>query len=71
MVWVVNATFQAPYRGKETRYTLYRTLGEPHGRSGRGGGISSPPEFDPRDVQSVGGCYADYGISPLDSSQRG
>jgi hypothetical protein len=38
---------------KDTRYPLYRRLGEPHGRSGRVRKISPQPGFDPRTVQPV------------------
>ena len=38
---------------KETRYALHRRLGGLQGRSGRVRKISSPPEFDPRNVQPV------------------
>ena len=34
-----------------TRYPLYRVLGGPQGRSGRGRKISLPPGFDPRTFQ--------------------
>ena len=47
--------------GKETRYLLYRRLGEPQGRSGRLRKISPPPGFDPR-VQPVASRYTDYAI---------
>jgi hypothetical protein len=36
-----------------TRYSLCTRLGRPQGRSGRVLKISSPPQFDPRTVQSV------------------
>ena len=39
--------------GKETWYTLYRTLDGPKGESGLVRKILLPPEFDPRNVQSV------------------
>jgi hypothetical protein len=39
--------------GKETRYPLYRRLGEPQGRSGRVRKISAQTGFDPRAVQPV------------------
>jgi len=42
MGWVVNATPRLLYAGKETRYTLYRSLGGPQGRSGRVRKISPP-----------------------------
>jgi hypothetical protein len=32
--WVVNATPWPLYPRKETRYPLYRRLGDPHGRFG-------------------------------------
>jgi hypothetical protein len=37
----------------KTRYTLYRRLGGPQGRSGRLWKILPPPGFDPRTVQTV------------------
>jgi hypothetical protein len=37
----------------KTRYPLYRTLGGPHGRSGRVRKYRPPPGFDPRTVQPV------------------
>jgi hypothetical protein len=39
---------------KETRYSLYRRLGGPQGRSGRVQEISPPPEFDLYTVHIVG-----------------
>ena len=41
----------------KTRYSLYRMLGRPWGRSGRARKISFPPEFDLRTVQSVASHY--------------
>jgi len=41
----------------KTRYTLYRRLGGPQGRSGQVRKISPPPEFDPRTVQPVASRY--------------
>jgi len=43
-----------------TRYTLYRKLGGPQGRSGQVRKISPPPESDPRTVQPVAIRYTDY-----------
>ena len=37
----------------KTRYTLYRRLGGPQGRSERVRKILPPPGFDPRTVQPV------------------
>ena len=47
---------------KETRYPLYRRLGEPQGRSGRVRKISPPPEYDPRAVQPVASHYTNWAI---------
>jgi hypothetical protein len=44
------------------RYTLYRRLGRPQGRSGRVLKISPPPGFDSRTVQLVASRYTDYAI---------
>jgi hypothetical protein len=38
---------------RKTRYSLYRKLGGPQGRSGQVRKISYPPGFDPRTVQPV------------------
>jgi hypothetical protein len=46
----------------KSRYTLYRRLGGPQGRSGRVLKISLPPGFDPRNVQLVASRYTDYAI---------
>ena len=46
----------------KNRYTLYRRLGGPQGRSGRVRNISSPPEFDPRTVQTIASGYSDCAI---------
>ena len=43
-----------------TRYPLYRRLGEPQGRSGQVRKISPPPGFDPRTVQPVASRYTYY-----------
>jgi hypothetical protein len=48
-----------------TRYSLYRRLGEPQGRSGRLRKISPPPGLDPRTVQPVAIRYTDYAIPAL------
>jgi hypothetical protein len=44
---------------KETRYTLYRRLGGPQGRSGQVRKILPPPGFDPRTAQPVVSRYTD------------
>jgi hypothetical protein len=44
--WAVNATLRPPYPGNETRYPVYRRLGEPQGRCGGELRIWSPPGFD-------------------------
>jgi hypothetical protein len=46
----------------KNRYPLYRRQGGPQGRSGRVRNISSPPEFDPRTVQSIASGYTDCAI---------
>ena len=43
----------------KTRYSLYRRLGGPQGRSGRVRKIYPPPGFDPRTVQPVASRYTD------------
>jgi hypothetical protein len=43
----------------KTRYSLYRMLGGPQGRSGQVRKISPPPGFDPRTVQPVASRYTD------------
>ena len=47
---------------RKTRYPLYRRLGGPQGRSGRGRKISPPPGFDPRIVQPIASRYTNYAI---------
>jgi hypothetical protein len=49
--------------GRETRYSLYRRLGRPQGRSGWLRKISPPPGFDPRTVQPVASRYTDWAIA--------
>jgi hypothetical protein len=44
---VINATPRPLYPPGKTRYTLYRRLGEPQGRSGQAREISPRPGFDP------------------------
>ena len=44
----------------KTRYTLYRRLGGPQGRSGQVRKISPPPGFDHRTVQPVASRYIKY-----------
>jgi hypothetical protein len=43
-----------------SRYTLYRSLSEPQGRSGRLQKISPLPGFDPRTAHPVASCYTNY-----------
>jgi hypothetical protein len=62
---MVNAKPGRFTRGKETRYSLYRRLGGPQGRSERVQKISPPPEFDPRTVQPVASHYTDWAIPAL------
>ena len=45
-----------------TRYSLYRRLGRPQGRSDRVPKISPPPGFDPRTAKPVASNYTDYAI---------
>ena len=44
----------------KTRHPLYRRLGGSQGRSGQVRKILPPPGFDPRNVQPLASCYADY-----------
>ena len=44
----------------KTRYSLYRRLGGPQGRSGRVRKTSSPKGFDPRTNQPVASRYTDW-----------
>jgi hypothetical protein len=53
-----------------TRYPLYRRLGGPQGRSGRGRKISPPPGFDPRTVQPVASRYTDWATRPILAVKR-
>ena len=46
----------------KSRYSLYRRLGGPQGRSGRMRKISPPPGFDPRTIQPVASHYTDWAI---------
>ena len=46
----------------KNRYPLYRRLGRPQGRPGRGRKISTSPGFDPRTVQPVASRYTDCAI---------
>jgi hypothetical protein len=46
----------------KTRYTLYRRLGGPQGRSGRVHKISLLPGFDPRTVRPVASRYPDCAL---------
>jgi hypothetical protein len=47
---------------KGTRYSLYRRLGGPHGRSGQGRKVSPPSGFDPRTVQPLVSGYTDCAV---------
>ena len=49
---------------RKTRYSLYRRLGGPQGRSGQVRKISSPPGFDRRTVQPVASGYTDCATRP-------
>ena len=46
----------------KSRYTLYRRLGGPQGRSGQVRKISPPPGFDPRTGQPVASRYTAWAI---------
>jgi len=48
----------------KTRYSLYRRLGGPQGRSGQMRKISHPPGFDPLTIQPVASRYTDYATWP-------
>ena len=47
---------------EKNRYSLYRRVDGPQGRSGRVWNISSPPEFDPRTIQPIASGYTDCAI---------
>jgi len=51
------------YTPGNTRYSLYRSLGGPQGRSERVRKISTPPGLDARTVQPVASRYTDWAIS--------
>jgi hypothetical protein len=53
----------------KTRPPLYKTLGEPHGRSGRVRKNSSPTEFDARAFQPVASRYTDWTIPAICAEQ--
>ena len=59
---MVNAT-SWPLYPSMTRYSLYRGLGGPQGRSGQVRKIWPPPEFDPQSVQPVASRYTDWAIA--------
>ena len=63
MWWVVNATPQPLTSRKETRYSLYKRVVGPQGRSGRVWKISPPAGFNPRTVQPVASSYTDWAIA--------
>ena len=48
----------------KTRYTLYRRLDGPQGRSGQVRKISPPPGFDPRTVQTIASRYTNWATWP-------
>jgi len=54
----------------KTRYSLYRRLDEPQGRSGLVGNVSPQPRFDPRTVQPVASRYTDWAIPALSRSNQ-
>jgi len=45
----------------KTRYSLYRRLGGPQGRSGQVRKITPPPGFDPQTGQAIASHFTDYG----------
>jgi len=47
---------------EKARYPLYKSLGEPQGRSGRVQKISLPPGFDSRTVHPEASRYTVYTI---------
>jgi len=53
----VSVTPRPLFTPGKTRYSLYRRLGGPQGRSGQVRKISPPPGFDPRTVQPVASRY--------------
>jgi hypothetical protein len=53
MGWMVDATPPAALPAGKARYSLYKRLGGPQGRSGRVRKISPTLGFDPRTVQPV------------------
>ena len=61
MGWVLNATPQPLYHGKDP-VTIVRRLGGSQGRSGHVWKISPAPEFDSQTVQSVASRYTDWAI---------
>jgi hypothetical protein len=65
----VGGQLHAPSRFtpvKETRYSLYKRLGGPQGRSERERKITPLPGFDPRTVQPVASHSTDYAIPAHD-----
>ena len=48
----------------KNRYSLYRRLSGPQGRSGQVRKISLPPGFDPRTVQPIGSRYTNWATRP-------
>jgi hypothetical protein len=65
-VWVVSTTPRPLYPPATTRYSLYRRLGGPQGRSGRVRKIS--PHQDSIPVQPVANRYTGWAILALASS---
>jgi hypothetical protein len=62
MGWVVNSTPRRFTLWNESRYTFYKRLGGPQGRSEGARKISPPPEFDPRTVQPLMSLCNSYAI---------
>ena len=53
---------------KQIRYLLYRRLGEPWRRSGRGRQISPGPRLEPQTLQPVATHYTDYTIQATNTA---
>ena len=62
MGWGVSVTPRPLFTPEKTRYSLYRMLGGPQGRSGQLRKISPLPGFDPRTVQPVASRFTNCAI---------
>ena len=69
--WGVRFTPRPLLTPGKTRYSLYRRLGGPQGRSGQVRKTSPPSGFDTRTVQSVANRYTDWATRPTYSRQYG